>query len=352
MIAIDATPAITGRTGIARYVNELAAAFDRQAVPATTFSVGRAVVDAPAADHHLPVPLRIVDAAWRWTHHPRLERLVGTVRSVHASGPVLPAARAPIVAVVHDVAALERPDLHPSRDVVQLRRYVAGLHRAAAVITVSATTGDRLVATGAVTSARVHVVPNGRSQLGSATPPPLPRSSYVLAVGAPVPRKGFDSLVRAVARLEGIELVVVGPPADGDPALARLAAASGISPRFHRVTAADDSALAGWYEHAAAVAVPSIDEGFGLPIVEAQAAGVPVVASDIEVFREVSGMHATLVPVGDDATLADALAEALVGGSSVDERIAGGRANAARYTWDACADGTLAVHRLVSSAGS
>ena len=154
--------------------------------------------------------------------------------SVHASGPLLPPARCPVVAVVHDVAPLLHPDLHPPRDVDQLQRYVDQLYRASAIIAVSATTADRLVALARPVRARAR-----RGERSQRLPPPeapvLVGRPYVLAIGAPVPRKGFDALLRAMARLDDPDLTVaiVGPPGPEDDRLRALpdssASASGTT---------------------------------------------------------------------------------------------------------------------------
>ena len=348
-VAVDITSTITGRTGITRYVEQLVAAIWETTtdVELALFAVGRGTEPVLPGARRARVPLRIVDAGWRALHAPKVERLVGAIGSVHASGPAVPAARAPIVGVVYDLAPLDRPDLHPKRSVVNLRRYLAELRRASAVITISETTATQLVRHG-IDEAKVVAIPIGATPLGEPVRPPLAGTCYVLAVGAPVPRKGFSSLVDAVAQLDDdVALVVVGPHGSDDDELRERAAAHGIAHRFHRVGPVTDAELAGWYRDAGAVAAPSIDEGFGLPLVEAMQQRVPVVASDIGVFREVSGGHATLVPVGDVSALADALTAAVGRPTAIESTLDAARTHASRYTWQACADATLAVHRRV-----
>ncbi|NMM30071.1 MAG: glycosyltransferase family 4 protein, partial [Cellulomonas sp.] len=94
---------------------------------------------------------------------------------------------------------------------------------------------------------------------------------------------------------------------------------------------------------ARALVLPSIDEGFGLPVLEALAAGRPVVVSDIAVLREVAGPHAITAPHDDPDALADALRRAWTTPDDDDARDAR-RAWARRFTWSACADRTLDVY--------
>ena len=112
-----------------------------------------------------------------------------------------------------------------------------------------------------------------------------------------------------------------------------------------------DGDLAGVVAGAAVLAFPSRREGFGLPPLEALAAGVPVVAADLPVLREVLGGAAELVDADDSAELAGAIAKALADDGGPAARAAR-RAHAARFTWAACAEATMGAYRLALDAGA
>jgi len=109
-----------------------------------------------------------------------------------------------------------------------------------------------------------------------------------------------------------------------------------------------DADLPALYAGAAAFAFPSLDEGFGLPPLEAMACGTPVVASDIACLRETLGPAAVLVPALDADGLADALRQILLHPEYADELRALGRARARGYTWRMCAADMLSAWRELS----
>jgi glycosyltransferase involved in cell wall biosynthesis len=100
-----------------------------------------------------------------------------------------------------------------------------------------------------------------------------------------------------------------------------------------------DAELAGWYHAADALSFPSVKEGWGLVVLEALAAGLPVVASDLPVFREylVDGRSALLPAVADHVALADAMRRMITDGPLRARLVAGGREILPRYTWEASA---------------
>jgi glycosyltransferase involved in cell wall biosynthesis len=193
---------------------------------------------------------------------------------------------------------------------------------------------------------RVRVVPYGTGPAVPADEGALGRfglsgRSYVLWVGSLEPRKGVGTLVEAVARLPAAKrplLVLAGyqgwkvPPPSGE----------GVR-RLGEVTDAELQAL---YAGATAFCFPSLHEGFGLPVLEAMAAGVPVIASDIPAVREVAGDAALLAPPGEAAKWAEAI-EAAVSMDALrrEALVEGGRQRAARFTWRATAEQTLEVYR-------
>jgi glycosyltransferase involved in cell wall biosynthesis len=177
--------------------------------------------------------------------------------------------------------------------------------RADLIIAVSAFTRDQIVGLLGVESSKVRVVHHGIRRL---TLPDLPREKVALNVGAIQKRKNIVRLVDAFERVEpDWKLVLAGSDGYGaaeirdriarSPARERIAVLGYVTPRE----------LAEWYARASVFVFPSLDEGFGMPVLEAMAAGVAVVTSDRSALPEVAGDAALLVNPED----ADALAEAL-----------------------------------------
>jgi len=107
-----------------------------------------------------------------------------------------------------------------------------------------------------------------------------------------------------------------------------------------------DADMPSWYRAADALAFPSVKEGFGLAVLEAMSAGVPVVTSDLPVFREylVPGREALMAPVGDVPALVDALHSVATDVALRSDLIRAGRRIAARFSWSACADEHRALY--------
>ena len=168
----------------------------------------------------------------------------------------------------------------------------------------------------------------------------------ILSVGGIEPRKGSDTLVRAIAALKqaGRHPVhaVVGGHSFQDYRAYRdrvLASLPGLGLRLDDdvvlLGTVPDAELPGWYAAADVLAFPSTKEGWGLAVLEAMSAGLPVVASDLPVFREFlsPGRDALLVPVDDAPALAAALAAVLDDPQLADRLRSAARATAGRFSW-------------------
>ncbi len=172
-------------------------------------------------------------------------------------------------------------------------------------------------------------------------------------VGRLTRQKGVDVLLAALARDRRLHVEIVGSgPAEAE--LVGLAHRLGVSDRVTFVGHVDADQLPAVYRRFDAVAIPSVPEPglleqFGRVAVEAQAAGVPVVASAIGALPDVVGAAGILVPAGDPGALADALGRLLDEPGLWERLRADGLGAAARYSWEAVADGHLALYRAVLS---
>lgn len=250
------------------------------------------------------------------------------------------------VATFHDLFVLSGDYSSPefrARFAAQARR---AAERADLLVAVSHFTAAQLRDLLHVEPARIRVVPHGA---GTTLPPAAgdaPREKIVLHVGAIQRRKNVARLVEAFERTApGWRLVLAGSAGYGaDEILARVAA----SPRRADIEwtgYVSDARLADLYRRAGIFAFPSLDEGFGMPVLEAMAWGVPVITSNGSALKEVAGEAALLVEARETESIAAAL-EALAQDPSLRERLSAlGRARAAAFSWDAAVRDTWAVYQ-------
>lgn len=272
---------------------------------------------------------------------------------IHATTPLAPSGRTPVVTTVHDAVPWTHPELLTPRG-VQWHRAIIGrqIRRADAIVVPSLAVADDLAGVFPAVSDRLTVIPHGVTALPAPTDAADRRrrlglpGQYVTAVATLEPRKGLDVLVEAVAHPDAGDtgLVVVGPTGWGEVDLGALARAAGLS--ADRVVATgriDDADLAAVLDGARALVAPSRSEGFGLPVLEAMAAAVPVVISDAPALVELVGDAGLVVRREDVAALAAALGE--VADPATAARLAGaGRARSADYSWDAAATAVWKLH--------
>lgn len=365
-VLVDATPLLGRRAGIGRYTAQLLAELVRRPdldIRATAFSLGgsralRHEVPPGVRSRVSPIPARVLLPAWKHFGHPAVEWLAGEADVFHATNFVLPPVRrAARVVTVHDLAFLTHPETMNPAALNLVDLVPSALDRADAVCTVSGVVRDLVHTRFGVPLDRIFVTPNAVEQRWFAARPPdaavraalgLPES-YLIFVGTREPRKDLITLVSGYRRLRqdlgaaAPALVVVGAPGWGaDPT---VDAGQGVQVLDY----VDERHLPAVVAGALALVLPSLDEGFGMPAVEALATGIPVVVSDIPVLGEVTGGAALTFPVGDATGLSDALRKALTGtGPGRQARVA----QATRFTPQQTADSTvLAYHFALDRRG-
>jgi glycosyltransferase involved in cell wall biosynthesis len=263
------------------------------------------------------------------------------------------------VVTLHDLTPLLYPRYHPWRRVLGYRLLLRPSLRAADhVIVDAASTATDLVARQLAPPERISVVPLG---VGGAFRPALRSpdfaqrydlpARFILTVGVLEPRKNHAGLLRALDRLhqhgERIGLVIVGrdgwrwrDPLD-DPAVSHLRPWV----RIHR--GVPDRDLPEFYARAEAFAYPSYYEGFGLPILEAMASGIPVVATRTSSLPEVAGDAALLAMPGDADDFAGKLLAVLRDAAVRQRLVSAGRDRCRAFSWQRTAECTRAVYQRV-----
>jgi glycosyltransferase involved in cell wall biosynthesis len=219
-----------------------------------------------------------------------------------------------------------------------------------AIIAVSQSTATQVEQLLGVEPSRIHVVPHGSPQVavGSAAR----RENLVLFVGVIQKRKNVGRLVKAFERLPAGWRLALAGASQGYGAAEELRAVE-ESPRradIDMLGHLSGGQLAALYARARIFAFPSLDEGFGMPILEAMAHGVPVVTSQSSAMPEVAGDAALLVDPLNVDQLAHALTR-LAGDEGLrEDLIARGRARVPRFTWDSAVAQTWAVYEKIMGA--
>jgi glycosyltransferase involved in cell wall biosynthesis len=251
--------------------------------------------------------------------------------------------RIPAVPIVYDLTTFA-PSMRPNRRSTLIERSTLGItvRRAAAVLAISKATADALiehfpVAEGKTVVALLGIAPTLQSSLQPTEAAALPSSGFVLAVGTLEPRKNLPRLVAAYSSLDETTqarhpLVVVG--ALGWETGETLTALHSLGERCKMLGYVSDAALAELYRRCAVFCYPSLGEGFGLPVLEAMAAGAAVVTSRISSLPEVGGDAVEYVDPYDVPGIAAGLLQVLIDEPHRADLAARARARAGEFSWD------------------
>lgn len=345
--------------GSGEYIAELSSALAaRDDVVVRGFAARHPQVEAPDPAPAGPVtfsrlPRPLLYEAWSLARRPRVDH--GDLDVVHATTWAVPGHRAPLVVTVHDLAFQRDPAQFTARGVDFFRRALQiTLDEAAQVVVPSRATADDCRAAG-FDETRLTVIPHGvradevsADQVASWRVRRAIQRDYLLWCGTLEPRKNVARLVRAfsVARRAGLQrdLVLVGPTGWGDRADIATAVAEAPAGSVHLLGRLSHGELQIAYAGAWAFAFPSLWEGFGMPVLEAMAHGVPVLTSAGTSMAEFAAGSGALVDPLDVDALADAL---LTGFDGVDR--AGVRRRAREFTWEASAAAHVDVYRRAAA---
>jgi len=357
--------------GVGSYIHQLVRHLqqldDRNAYVLIRYGTGRLDI------YHRPGSPTVFIPPWHAGLHGRLserallriarEQALDLVHYPNQFGGAFLPRRVKRVATLHDLTPLLFPKHHPRTRVLAYRFLLRrALRQSTHVIVDAASTRTDLVQRRLARADAVTVVPLAAAPAFRPAPPDpevarrydLPRR-FVFGVGVLEPRKNYVRLVDAVARVraagEDVGLVIAGR--DGwhweNPLDAPEHAA--LRPHARLLRNVPDADLPALYRHAAVFAYPSLYEGFGLPLLEAMASGVPVVTSNVSSMPEVAGDSALLVDPTDTAALAAAL-HRLLRDATLHARLrSAGLERAAAFSWDRTARETLAVYRRVCGVG-
>jgi glycosyltransferase involved in cell wall biosynthesis len=268
----------------------------------------------------------------------------------------------PYVVTIHDCIHLRFPQYLPHRLAPLYARTM--MHVAARgarrVLTVSQASKVDILHYLKIPADRVEVIYNAPDARLTAPPAPdeiartrdryLLTSPFILYTGNIKPHKNLDRLIEAYAELRrrGIEdhkLLIIGDEVSKYPNLRRLVHRFQLHQHVRFLGFVPDATLAALYRLAAVFVFPSLYEGFGLPPLEAMAAGVPVITSNVSSLPEVVGDAALLIDPMDTGSIADALARVLGDPILRGDLIRRGQARAATFSWDRSAARVHEVYR-------
>jgi len=360
--------------GLARYARQLHQALlechDIHAIPVAAWSScepeALRQMQLDSGLQLLPWGRRLTPLAWAFADYPPLERWmnerIDVVHAVSLGYPI--ATRKPYVVTVHDIGPLTHPEYFNNKPPWIMKKSLDQmLDKADAMICVSQATADELreYAGGRLSQDRVHIIGEGVSPvffempdmqcLNSLTNLPEPGTPFILTTGKISPRKNIQGVIRALAQvLDDVphHLVLVGGSGWETDEVFKLLKDKRLAERVHMVGFVSDEQLLALYKVASAYVHPSLFEGFGLTLLEAMAAGCPVITSNLYSLPEVAGDAAILVNPHDAEDISNAIRDVCLHASVADELIAKGSARVASFSWADAARSIADVYQSIA----
>jgi glycosyltransferase involved in cell wall biosynthesis len=375
-IGIDYTPAYEQGGGIGRYVRELIAALaklDNQ-TDYHLFVAGatRDKLPDPPASNFAWRPSRI-SPLWyaRLWHRAQLpipiETIIGKVNLYHATDfvlpPTLPQTRT--LLTVHDLSFERVPDAASPSLKTYLKAVVPrSVRRAHHILADSTATKsdlvelyntppDKITVLFSGVEARFQRVSEAAARQAARQKYRLPSIPFIFSVGTVQPRKNYGRLIEALARLRqhghDFDLVIAGGRGWLEDPIYKTLLVTGMTEHVHFIGFTDDEDLPALYSEAACVAIPSLYEGFGIPVLEAMACGTPVVTSNTSSLPEVAGDAALLITPTNLDELTDALERLLTDSTLRDDLIRRGLERAQQFTWDKAAQQLQQIYGFLTN---
>ncbi len=356
-IAIDCIPLLLRSAGVKTYVYNWFRSLSRAA--GADSIIGWPWVQLPDTYSHetsaLSRPATLLRLAWlhalNYSGLPLADWAGPQVDVFHASHQLLnPPRKCRLTATLYDMTCWLVPETHAAANVRGARLFAERvMRRAAGLIAISHNSRQDAIRILGLNPDRIEVIyPGVADAFFEAAPVRPPGKPYILFVGTIEPRKNVDRLLDAYRQMAPslraeFELVVAGPAGWGNPAtLARLSMAAGGVRYLGYVP---EEQLPALVAGASVFVYPSLYEGFGLPVAQAMAAGVPVVTSNVSSLPEVAGDAALLVDPQSPAEIRAAVEKILLSPDLAARLSAAGRQRARQYRWEHCAHRSLEFFR-------
>jgi glycosyltransferase involved in cell wall biosynthesis len=287
---------------------------------------------------------------------PVMDLLSGGADIFHASAlSRRPPRRPRLTATIHDMTCFLMPELHSASNLRADRSFAEVLRRAHRLIAVSECTKNDAVRVLGIAAEKITVIHSGIGEAFFDPPPPKVaeirnryglRRPFVLFIGTLEPRKNLGTLLDAFQALpasirDEFELAVAGPVGwAGAETMARVRD-SAANNRIRYLGYVPESDIAALTAAATVFAYPSLYEGFGFPVAQAMAAGVPVITSNVSSLPEIAGDAALLIDPRSEGEVRDALARLLLSPDLCAELAGRGRLRAKAFRWETCAEQSL-----------